>query len=46
MSRHRLTYIDMRPAPVGREPSPLAIWAGAALAVTAVWCVTVFLFSL
>jgi hypothetical protein len=46
MSRHRLTYIDMHPAPVEREPSPLTIWAGAAFAVTAVWCVTVLLFSL
>jgi hypothetical protein len=28
------------------EPSTLAIWAGAAFALLAVWCTTVLLFSL
>jgi hypothetical protein len=28
------------------EPSTLTIWAGAALALLAVWCATVLLFSL
>jgi hypothetical protein len=28
------------------EPSTLVTWAGAALAVLAVWCITVLLFSL
>lgn len=46
MNRHQLTYIDLHPAPVDREPSPLAIWAGAALALIAVWLITVFVFSL
>lgn len=46
MNRHALTYIDMYPAPIEREPSPLAIWAGAAFALVALWVITVFLFSL
>ena len=46
MHRHQLTYIDLHPAPVDREPSALAIWAGAALALIAVWLITVFVFSL
>jgi hypothetical protein len=47
MNRHALTYIDLHPEPVDtREPSPLMIWAGAAFALFALWCVTVFLFSL
>lgn len=45
-SRHTLRYIDLHPAPVDREPSPLAIWAGAALALIAVYLITVFLFTL
>jgi len=28
------------------EPSPLATWASAALALLALWCITVLLFSL
>ena len=47
MNRHSLTYIDLHPEPVNTaEPSPLAIWAGAALALLALWVVTVFFFSL
>lgn len=46
MNRHSLHYIDLHPAPIEREPGPLAIWAGAALALLALWLVTVFLFSL
>ena len=47
MNRHNLTYIDLHPEPVDtREPSPLMIWAGASFALFALWCVTVFLFSL
>ena len=46
MSKHKLTYIDLYPAPVDRDPSPLAIWAGAALALIAVYLLTVFLFTL
>lgn len=46
MNRHSLTYIEMYPKPAEREPNPLAILAGAALALLAVWCVTCFLFSL
>ena len=47
MNRHSLTYIEMYPEPVKTdEPHPLAILAGAALALLAFWCVTVFLFSL
>jgi hypothetical protein len=45
--KHRLHYIDLHPAPIEQaEPSTLRIWAGAALAVLALWCATVFLFSL
>lgn len=47
MNRHQITYIDLRPHPVqDKEPSTLAIWAGAALALVAVYAVTVFLFSM
>lgn len=46
MNRHRLTYIDLHPQPVEREPGSLAIVAGAAFTLFALWCVTVFLFSL
>lgn len=46
MNKHQLTYIDMYPAPVDREPSALAIWAGAALALIALYLLTVFLFTL
>jgi hypothetical protein len=46
MNRHQLTYIDLHPQPVDREPSALAIWAGAALALIAVYLITLFLFTL
>jgi hypothetical protein len=46
MNRHQLTYIDLHPEPIEREPSTLAIWLGAAVALLALWCATVFLFSL
>jgi hypothetical protein len=46
MNKHQLTYIDLYPAPVDREPSALAIWAGAALALIAVYLITLFLFTL
>ena len=42
MNPHRQHYKPQQAA----EPSTLTIWAGAAIAVLAVWCVTVFLFSL
>jgi hypothetical protein len=46
MNKHQLTYIDLHPQPVDREPSTLAIWAGAALALIALYLLTVFLFTL
>jgi hypothetical protein len=46
MNRHALTYIDLHPQPLEREPSPLAIVAGAAFTLVAFWVTTVFLFSL
>lgn len=46
MSKHQLTYIDLYPEPIEREPSGFAIWAGAAFALVALYCVTVFFFSL
>ena len=41
-----LTYIDLNPEPVEREPGPLAILAGAAFGLFTLWIVTVFLFSM
>ncbi len=46
MNRHSLHYIDLHPQPVDRDPSPLAIWAGAALALIALYLITLFLFTL
>lgn len=46
MNRHALTYIDLHPEPMAREPGPLAIWAGAALALLALWGVVFLAFSL
>lgn len=46
MNRHQLTYIDLHPQPLEREPSPFAIVAGAAFALVALWVITVCLFSL
>jgi len=44
-NKHRLHYIDMRPKPLKREPSTLAVWLGAATALAALYLVTVILFS-
>jgi hypothetical protein len=46
MNRHQLTYIDLHPAPVEREPSALAIWTGAAVFMLTLWAVTFLAFSL
>jgi hypothetical protein len=47
MNRHALTYIDLHPEPVNTaEPSPLAIWAGAAVCALTVWGVVFLAFSL
>lgn len=46
MNRHQLTYIDLYPQPVEREPSTLAVWLGAAFTLAALYIVTVVLFSL
>lgn len=46
MNRHALHYLDLNPQPVEREPHPLALFAGAVFALFALWCATVFLFSL
>ena len=47
MNRHSLHYIDLRPEPLkADEPSTLAIVAGAAFALGALYLLTVFLFSL
>jgi hypothetical protein len=45
MTKHRLHYIDMRPKPLAKEPSPVAVWLGAAIALAALYLVTVILFS-
>ena len=44
MNRHALHYLELNPAE--REPHPVAIVAGAALALIALWVITVCLFSL
>ena len=44
-SKTRLHYIDMRPAPIDREPSTLAIWLGAALFVVVTYAATFVLFT-
>jgi hypothetical protein len=46
MTGHQLTYIDMYPAPVSREPSGFVIWGSAALIMLALCAVTAVLFSL
>jgi hypothetical protein len=46
MNKHQLTYIDMYPQPIEQEPSGFAIVCGAALALVALYLLTVFLFSL
>jgi hypothetical protein len=48
MNRHRLTYVDLHPEALGREkpPHPLALIAGAAVALIALYLLTVFAFSL
>jgi hypothetical protein len=46
MNKHRLHYIDMRPAPLAKpEPSMLAVWLAAAIALAALYLLTVILFS-
>jgi len=45
-NKHRLHYIDMRPAPLAKpEPSTLAVWLAAAFTMAAIYLVTVILFS-
>lgn len=39
MKKHTLTYIDLYPAPVDKEPSAWVIWAGAALALAGIYVV-------
>jgi hypothetical protein len=46
MNRHRLHYVDLRPAPAEREPGPIRTVLGAALTVLALWAITAVLFSL
>lgn len=48
MKHYSLHYIDLNPAPapVEREPHPVAIVAGAALAAFALWALTFVLFTL
>lgn len=40
-SKHKLTYIDLYPAPVKPEPANWVIWAGAALALAGVYLVII-----
>ena len=46
MNRHQLTYIELHPEPVTREPSPVLVWFGAAALVLTLWAVTFVVFSL
>jgi len=46
MNKHRLHYVDLRPAPAEREPGPIRIVLGAAFTVLTLWVITVVLFSL
>ena len=47
MNRYTLHYIDLHPEAVKTdEPSTLAIWAGAALAMLVIWAVTFLAFTL
>lgn len=43
MNRHTLHYIDLN---TSAEPSGFVVWCGAALALVALYLMTVFLFSL
>jgi len=47
MNKHRLHYIDMRPAPLKRESSQesLAVWLAAAFTMAALYLLTIVLFS-
>ena len=45
MSKHKLTYIELNPAPI-EEPSDLAIIVGAAALVVGLGFVLIVLFSL
>jgi hypothetical protein len=45
MSKHKLTYIELNPAPI-EEPSDLAIVAGAVALLAGLGCVLLFAFSL
>ena len=46
MNRHQLTYIDLYPEPIEQEPNGFSMFLGAVVALAALYCVTVFLFSL
>jgi hypothetical protein len=46
MSKHQLTYIDLYPEPIEREPSGFAVFCGAVVILVALYCASVFLFSL
>ena len=46
MNRHQLTYIDLHPEPIEPEPTGFAVFCGAVVILVALYCVTVFLFSL
>ena len=44
MNKHRQTYIELNPK--RKEPGPIRIIGGAALALLGMWAITVFLFTL
>ena len=46
LSNHKLTYVELYPEPLEREPNPLAVILGAFAAAAAVYLITFLAFSL
>ena len=44
-SKHKLTYIDLHPAPIPQDPPAWAIWLGAAVTAAGVYLVLICAFS-
>lgn len=42
MKKHNLTYIDLYPQAIDKEPAAWVIWLGAALALGGVYIVIIF----
>ena len=46
MSKYRMHYIDLRPAPLEPAPSTLAIYIGAAAMLVVLYIITIVLFTI